>query len=61
MKFYGGASLTRFDTTDIAVSVPLRGRGHEIKNILESAQTIYVSVPLRGRGHEIPSVESLTR
>ena len=35
------------------VSVPLRGRGHEIKRLEFNDRQSAVSVPLRGRGHEI--------
>ena len=42
------------------VSVPLRGRGHEIHidGVRVDAVASMVSVPLRGRGHEIKPDQS---
>ena len=41
------------------VSVPLRGRGHEIPRggSARRVDSLYVSVPLRGRGHEIVTLK----
>jgi len=49
---YIGKQMT--DLLELDVSVPLRGRGHEIRYLLIGTLIFgFVSVPLRGRGHEI--------
>jgi|GEM_PF-6032930 len=46
--------LNRGGSVVWVVSVPLRGRGHEIEDLKSRLARYWtVSVPLRGRGHEI--------